>query len=117
MATFKSWRLHRDRLGTRKNTRALGVVKQGTLVPRWFVDGTRLAQLAREISVPPAYRYLHEGLTVLADHAPDLSTTLEWAAVALHRRCLDDGSLRERDDAVAMRVAEPGWETPAVPRW
>ncbi|MEU0212420.1 hypothetical protein [Streptomyces canus] len=35
---------------------------------------------------------------------------------ALHRRCLDDGKLRERDDAAAMRVAEPGRETPAVPR-
>ncbi|MFE2218972.1 hypothetical protein ACFW93_44615 [Streptomyces canus] len=33
-----------------------------------------------------------------------------------HRRCLDDGSLRERDDAAAMRGAEPGRETPAVPR-
>src|SRR4051795_10526433 len=92
--------------------RALGVVKQGVLVLRWFVDGTRLAQLARdnEISVPPAYRYLHEGLTGLADHAPDLSTALEWAVAALHRRCLDAGSLRERHDAAAMRVAEPGWE-------
>ncbi|MDT0439385.1 MULTISPECIES: glucarate dehydratase family protein [Streptomyces] len=36
----------------------------------------------------------------------------------LHRRWLDDdGRLRERDDAAAMRVAEPGWRTPAVPRW
>ncbi|MER5507028.1 glucarate dehydratase family protein [Streptomyces sp. NPDC002766] len=36
----------------------------------------------------------------------------------LHRRWLDDdGSLRDRDDAAAMRVADPGWETPAVPRW
>jgi DNA-binding CsgD family transcriptional regulator len=42
----------------------LGVFKQGILVLRWFVDGTRLAQLARanQISVPTAYRYLHEGL-------------------------------------------------------
>lgn len=70
-----------------------------------------------QISVSPAYRYLREGLTVLTDHAPDLSTALEWAAAALHRRCLDDGSLRERDNAAAMRVAAPGWETPAVPRW
>ncbi|MFD8724471.1 glucarate dehydratase family protein [Streptomyces sp. NPDC059629] len=36
----------------------------------------------------------------------------------LHRRWLDDdGTLRDRDDAAAMRVAEPGWTTPAVPRW
>ncbi|MEV6049536.1 sigma-70 family RNA polymerase sigma factor [Streptomyces sp. NPDC052107] len=75
---------HRERLGTRKGTRALGVFRQAVLVLRWFVDGTRLAQLARDngISVPNAYRYLHEGLTVLADHAPDLSTALERAAAA-----------------------------------
>ncbi|MFD6325979.1 IS5/IS1182 family transposase, partial [Streptomyces sp. NPDC058442] len=74
----------RERLGTRRGTRALGVFRQAVLVLRWFVDDTRLAQLARDngISVPTAYRYLHEGLTVLADHAPDLSTALERAAAA-----------------------------------
>ncbi|OAH16208.1 hypothetical protein STSP_03990 [Streptomyces jeddahensis] len=53
---------HRERLGTRKDTRALGVFKQAVLVLRWFVDGTRMAQLARDtgISVPTGYRYLHE---------------------------------------------------------
>ncbi len=75
-------REHRERLGTRKGPRAQGVFKQGVLVLRWFVDGTRLAQLARDnrVSVPTAYRCLQEGLTVLADHAPDLSTALERAA-------------------------------------
>jgi DNA-binding IclR family transcriptional regulator len=38
------------------------------LVLCWFVDGTRLSQLARDngLSASTAYRYLHEGLTVLA---------------------------------------------------
>ncbi|MER5917833.1 hypothetical protein ABT124_48015, partial [Streptomyces sp. NPDC001982] len=36
---------HRERLGTRKNTRALGVFKQAVLVLRWLVDGTRPARL------------------------------------------------------------------------
>ncbi|WP_432157133.1 glucarate dehydratase family protein [Streptomyces sp. bgisy153] len=36
----------------------------------------------------------------------------------LHRRWLaDDGALRDRDDAAAMRVAEPGWAVPVMPRW
>jgi hypothetical protein len=80
----KLLRGHRERIGTRRGTRALGVFRQAVLVLRWFVDGTRLAQLARDndILVPTAYRYLHEGLTVLADHAPDLSTALERAAAA-----------------------------------
>jgi hypothetical protein len=64
----KLLRGHRERIGTRRGTRALGVFRQAVLVLRWFVDGTRLAQLARDndILVPTAYRYLHEGLTVLA---------------------------------------------------
>jgi glucarate dehydratase len=37
---------------------------------------------------------------------------------ALHRRWAgDDGTLRDRDDAAAMRVAEPDWESPKMPRW
>ncbi|MDQ0748153.1 hypothetical protein QF034_002384 [Streptomyces africanus] len=98
-------REHRERLGTRKGTRALGVFKQGVLVLRWFVDGTRLAQLARDnrVSVPTAYRYLHEGLTVLADHAPDLSTALDRAAAAGHTHLNLDGTVIRTD-----RVAAPG---------
>jgi hypothetical protein len=51
---------HREHLGTRKGTRALGPFKQSVLILRWFLDGTRLTQLARDnrISVPTAYRYL-----------------------------------------------------------
>ena len=66
-------REHRERLGTRKGTRALGVFKQGVLVLRWFVDGTRLTQLARDnrVSVPTAYRYLHHGGKVQVISAPD----------------------------------------------
>ena len=96
---------HRERLGTRKNTRALGPFKQAVLVLRWFVDGTRVAQLARDngIAAPTAYRYLHEGLTVLADHAPDLSTALERAAAAGYTHINLDGTVVRTD-----RVAAPG---------
>jgi hypothetical protein len=98
-------REHRVRLGTRQRTRALGVFKQGVLVLRWFVDGARLCELARDnsVSVPTAYRYLHEGLTVLADHAPDLSTALERAAVAGYTHLNLDGTVIRTD-----RVAAPG---------
>ncbi|MFE5023279.1 hypothetical protein ACFRAO_08185 [Streptomyces sp. NPDC056656] len=41
---------HRERLGTRKATRALGPFKQGVLVLRRFLVGTRPAQLARDKS-------------------------------------------------------------------
>ncbi|ANZ18766.1 putative glucarate dehydratase [Streptomyces noursei ATCC 11455] len=51
--------------------------------------------------------------------APGLGVTLDRARLAgLHRRWLaDDGRHRDRDDAAAMRRADPGWTTPAVPRW
>ncbi|MEU0396006.1 glucarate dehydratase family protein [Streptomyces sp. NPDC006208] len=50
---------------------------------------------------------------------PGLGVQLDRTELArLHRRWLDDdGALRERDDAAAMRAAEPGWTAPPVPRW
>jgi glucarate dehydratase len=59
-----------------------------------------------------------DGRVAVSD-APGLGVELDRAKLQfLHQRWLDDdGALRERDDAAAMRVAEPGWVTPAVPRW
>src|ERR687894_639061 len=52
----------RRRRGTRGRRRALGCYRQAVLVLRWFLDGTRLAQLAADhrIGRSTAYRYLHE---------------------------------------------------------
>jgi len=96
---------HRERLGTCKGTRTLGPFKQSVLILRWFLDGTRLTQLARDnrISVPTAYRHLHEGLTVLADHAPDLSTVLEHTAAVGFTHLNLDGTVIRTD-----RVTAPG---------
>lgn len=51
--------------------------------------------------------------------APGLGVELDRDRLAvLHRRWLDDdGTMRDRDDAAAMRKAEPEWVTPAIPRW
>ncbi|MFK8846630.1 enolase C-terminal domain-like protein [Streptomyces sp. Ac-502] len=51
--------------------------------------------------------------------APGLGVTLDRDRLAaLHARWLaDDGTYRDRDDAAAMRAADPGWVTPRVPRW
>ncbi len=72
---------------------------------RWFLDGTRLAQLPRDndLSTSTAYRYLHEGLTVLAAGAPDLSTALERAKAAGLTHLNLDGTVIRTD-----RVAAPG---------
>jgi hypothetical protein len=77
----------RRRRRTRARRRALGCYRQAVLVLRWFVDGTRLAQLAadnrigrstayRRIGRSTAYRYLHEGIDVLAAAAPGLRGAL-----------------------------------------
>ncbi|MER6694109.1 glucarate dehydratase family protein [Streptomyces minutiscleroticus] len=64
-------------------------------------------------------RIAFEGGRVRVSDAPGLGVELDRDKLALlHRRWLDDdGTLRERDDAAAMRVADPDWVTPAVPRW
>ncbi|MFF8099273.1 glucarate dehydratase family protein [Streptomyces sp. NPDC016640] len=64
-------------------------------------------------------RLTFEGGAVRVSDAPGLGVELDRDRLAfLHRRWLDDdGSLRDRDDAAAMRVADPDWTTPAVPRW
>lgn len=52
---------HRIAVRTRKGRRALGCFRQAVLVLRWFIDGTRLSQLACDngLSNSTAYRYLH----------------------------------------------------------
>ncbi|MFI9376938.1 glucarate dehydratase family protein [Streptomyces parvulus] len=64
-------------------------------------------------------RIVFEGGRVTVSDAPGLGVELDRDRLAfLHRRWLDDdGALRDRDDAAAMRVAHPDWVTPSVPRW
>ncbi|MET9354443.1 glucarate dehydratase family protein [Streptomyces sp. NPDC006617] len=64
-------------------------------------------------------RLTFDGGKVAVSDAPGLGVELDRERLAfLHRRWLDDdGTLRDRDDAAAMRVADPEWVTPSVPRW
>ncbi|MFE5256171.1 glucarate dehydratase family protein [Streptomyces coelicoflavus] len=64
-------------------------------------------------------RLTFDGGRVTVSDAPGLGVQLDRDRLAfLHRRWLDDdGTLRDRDDAAAMRVADPAWVTPSVPRW
>jgi DDE superfamily endonuclease len=76
------------------------------LVLRWFLDGTRLAQLAADnrIGSSTAYRYLHEGIDVLAAAAPGLRGALLAARAAGHSHVTVDGTLVRTD---RCRVAGP----------
>jgi hypothetical protein len=95
----------RRRRGTRGRRRALGCYRQAVLVLRWFLDGTRLAQLAADnrIGSSTAYRYLHEGIDVLAAAAPGLRGALLAARAAGHPHVTVDGTLIRTD-----RVRVPG---------
>ncbi len=85
--------------GTRGRRRALGCYRQAVLVLRWFLDGTRLAQLAADnrIGRSTAYRYLHEGIDVLAAAAPGLRGALLAARAAGHLHVTVDGTLLRTD--------------------
>jgi len=75
--------LHAERIrrGTRTATRRLDCFNQAVLILRWFLDNTRLAQLAgdNQIGKSTAHDYLHEGIDVLAAQRPDLHTALQAA--------------------------------------
>jgi hypothetical protein len=89
----------RRRRGTRNRRRALGCYRQAVLLLRWFCDGTRLAQLAADnrIGRSTAYRYLHEGIDVLAAAAPGLRGALLAARAAGHAHVTVDGTLIRTD--------------------
>jgi len=95
----------RRRRCTRGRRRALGCYRQAVLILRWFLDGTRLAQLAADnrIGSSTAYRYLHEGIDVLAAAAPGLRGALLAARAAGHAHVTVDGTLIRTD-----RVRVPG---------
>jgi hypothetical protein len=89
----------RRRRRTRPKRRALGCYRQAVLVLRWFLDGTRLAQLAadNDIGRSTAYRYLHEGIDTLAAAAPGLRGALLAARAAGHAHVTVDGTLVRTD--------------------
>jgi hypothetical protein len=103
----------RARCGTRSGCRALTTLKQAVLVLRWFLDGTRMAQLAVDngIGKSTAYDYLHEGIDVLATRAPQLESALLAAKMAGYSHVSIDGTLIETD-----RCRTPG-PTEGVDLW
>ncbi|WP_073501468.1 glucarate dehydratase family protein [Actinacidiphila paucisporea] len=64
-------------------------------------------------------RHVFTGGALTVSDLPGLGVELDRDALkALHQRWLDDdGTMRDRDDAAAMRKADPDWRTPTVPRW
>ena len=94
----------RARRRTRKGRRALGCFRHAVLVLRWFLDGTRVAQLAadNQLSSSSTYRYLHEAIDVLAAAAPSLHGALLAARLAGHSHVHLDGTLIRTDRSKAL---------------
>jgi hypothetical protein len=94
----------RRRRGTRPGRRALGSFRHAVMVLRWFLDGTRVAQLAgdNQVSGSTAYRYLHEAIDVLAAVAPGVHGALLAARAAGHTHVNLDGTLIRTDRSKAV---------------
>jgi hypothetical protein len=98
--------VERRRRGTGIGARAASARDQAMLVLRWFRDDADMKILARDtgISIPTGYRYLHEGIDVLAAQAPDLHTVLERGKAAGWSHVTLDGTLIRTD---RCRVKNP----------
>ena len=85
----------RLRRGTGVGARAASCSAQAVLVLRWFREDADLKVLAADtgISLATGYRYLHEGIDVLAAQAPDLHAVLERGKAAGWTHVTLDGTL------------------------
>ncbi|MFJ6216131.1 transposase family protein [Streptomyces sp. NPDC092296] len=96
---------HRRLMGTPKGPRALGPFRQAVLVPRWFRERGCVHRPARDAGVSQAtgYRYLHEGIAVLADQAPDLPEVLNRCQREGMTHVILDGTPIESDRLAGVR--------------
>lgn len=92
-------RAERKARGTRKGTRALTCHVQALFVVAWFRDRPDITRhgAAFGISQSTAYRYLHEGIEVLAARAPDLHQALQDALAAGFGHLELDGKIFDTD--------------------
>jgi len=90
---------HCERTGTRRGTRALGPFRHAVMVLRWFLDGTRIRQLAADnhIGKTTCYDRLHEAIDLLAALAPDVQEAIFTASAAGATHLNLDGTLIHTD--------------------
>src|SRR3712207_1451566 len=89
----------RRRRGTGRGARAASAREQALLVLRWFREDADMKILARDltVSVATGYRYLHEGIDVLAAQTPDLHEVLAAGKAAGWTHVTLDGTLITTD--------------------
>jgi hypothetical protein len=103
-------RAERRRRGTRRGRRALTPYWQAVLVLRWFRDAAPVHRLAADhrISIATAYRYLHEAITALAAHAPDLHHVLTDRRTRGDTHVILDGTVIPCDRVAATTIKTKG---------
>ncbi|GAB2910834.1 transposase family protein [Streptomyces mayteni] len=96
---------HRRHLRTPRGSRVLGPFRQAVLVLRWFREASCVHCLARDagVSLATGYRYLHEGINVLAQQAPDLHEVLDRCRREGMTHVILDGTLIESDRLAGVR--------------
>src|SRR3954454_22468896 len=89
----------RLRRGTGVGARAATCRQQAILVLRWLRDDADMKILAADtrVSIATGYRYLHEGIDVLAAQAPDLHDVLAHGKAAGWTHVTVDGTLVRTD--------------------
>jgi hypothetical protein len=107
---------HRRQTGTRRGTRALSCWKQAVFVLAWFRDRPDIRRLGAGsgISQATAYRYLHEGIDVLAARAPGLKEALDKALEAGLTYLILDGKIVAADRCAEKTTSRKGTE---IDRW
>lgn len=96
---------HRRRIGP-KRSRALGPFRQAVPVLRWFRERGCVHcawPVTPGISQATGYRYLHEGIDVLADPAPDLHEVLSRCQREGTTHVILDGTLTESNRLAGVR--------------
>jgi hypothetical protein len=99
----------RRQIGTREGTRRLGCYMQALFALAWFRDRGNVPQLGSGFGLPQstAYRYLDEGIEVLAARAPGLQEQLERALAEGTPYLILDGKIvkadRCREEAVSCK--------------
>jgi DDE superfamily endonuclease len=92
-------RAERKARGTRTGTRRLTCWFQALFVIAWFRDKPNITRHGKAfgLSQATAYRYLHEGIDVLAGQAPDLHEALQRAVADGLSHLVLDGKVFDSD--------------------
>lgn len=106
----RSLRDERRRVGTPKGSRALTPFWQAVLILRWFRGEHDIPKLGRDhrVSRATAYRYIAEGIDILAAQAPNLHEALNRAQADGLAYVILDGTLIPIDRCAEQTVSVKG---------